>query len=207
MTWVTICRFLGLAGITLFLITAFTPLPNLLSRAWGTPSRIERADAIVVLAAGLRGDGTLTNGSLRRAVHGIGLHRKGLAPLLVFTGSSRVDGHSEAGVRAALARDMGIPPEAILTDGGGPTTRDEAVRVGMLLRPKGVRRVLLVTDSQHMTRSRGLFERWGFAVIPASVDDVSDRDEGPEQRLRLMRWVLQEFTARLYYQAAVYLEE
>ena len=81
-------------------------------------------------------------------------------------------------------------------------TRDEVIFVRVLLEPRGVRRVLLVTDSQHMSRARVLFEQAGFEVFPASVDDVSSRDAGPEQRLRLMRWVMKEFVARLYYWVA-----
>ena len=196
------CRALGFAGIIFFLAVAFTPLPNLLSRHWGTPSRPRPAEAIVVLAAGVRGDGALTDGSLRRALHGIGLHRKGLAPLLVFTGPSHANGLSEAEIRAGLARELGTSPDAILTEPRGLTTRDEVIFVRALLQPRGVRRILLVTDSQHMSRARVLFERAGFEVFPESVDDVSSREAGPEQRLRLMRWVMKEFVARLYYWVA-----
>lgn len=196
------CRVLGLAGIIFFLAVAFTPLPNLLSRYWGTPSRPRPAEAVVVLAAGVRGDGALTDSSLRRALHGISLHRKGLAPLLVFTGPSHANGLSEAGIRADLARELGTSPDVILTEPRGLMTRDEVIFVRVLLQPRGVRRILLVTDSQHMSRARALFERAGFEVFPASIDDVSGREAGPEQRLRLMRWVMKEFVARLYYWVA-----
>lgn len=195
-------RALGLAGLVFFLAVAFTPLPNLLSRYWGTPSRPSAAEAIVVLAAGVRGDGALTDGSLRRALHGVRLHRKGLAPLLVFTGPSHANGLTEAEIRADLARELGASPDAILTEPRGLTTRDEVIFVRLLLQPRGVRRILLVTDSQHMSRARVLFERAGFEVFPASVDDVSSWEAGPEQRLRLMRWVMKEFVARLYYRVA-----
>jgi uncharacterized SAM-binding protein YcdF (DUF218 family) len=139
---------------------------------------------------------------MRRALHGIRLHREGLAPLLVFTGPSRANGLSEAEIRADLARELGTSADAILTEPRGVTTRDEVIFVRARLEPRGVHRILLVTDSQHMSRARVLFERAGFVVFPASVDDVSSRDAGPEQRLRLMRWVMKEFVARLYYRVA-----
>jgi len=198
-------RFLGLAGVVFFVAAAFTPLANVLSRWGGTSASIGPAQAIVVLAAGLRGDGTLTDASLRRMLHGVILHRMGLAPLLVFTGSSEANGRLEAEVRAEMARELGVPVRSILTETGGQVTRDEARRLEGLLQPRGVRRILLVTDSQHMTRARRLFERTGFEVLPVSVDDVTNDVHGPEQRLRLMRWVLQEFAARLYYRLAGYL--
>jgi uncharacterized SAM-binding protein YcdF (DUF218 family) len=190
MSWVRICRFL---------------LPNILGRWLSTPARLEHAEAIVVLGGGIAPDGTLNNGSLRRAVHGITLHRKGLGPLLVFLGTDNTDGPSEAEVRAELARQMGISPERILTEAGPRTTRKEAVRVEVILRPMGVRRILLVTDSQHMARAQGLFERAGFEVLAAPADDLSSTADAPEERLRLMRRILGEILARIYYQVAGYL--
>jgi uncharacterized SAM-binding protein YcdF (DUF218 family) len=200
------CQVLGVVGISLFVLSAFTPLPNLLSCWLGTSQRLEKADALVVLAAGMQSKGVLNDASLRRAVQGIVLERKGLAALLVFSGSPINGGHpTEAEVRTALARDLGVSPRAILTDVGAHTTREEAIRLADLLKPRGVHRILLVTDSQHMVRALPLFERAGFDVLPATADDVSEAVESPEGRLRLVRNVLQEFFARVYYRSAGYL--
>lgn len=62
-----------------------------------------------------------------------------------------------------------------------------------------------MTDSQHMARARPLFERAGFEVLPAPVDEISDTAEAPESRLKLMRRVAEELLARLYYRLAGYL--
>ena len=43
----------GLMVVLLFLAVAFTPLPNLLARRLMIPSRIEAAEAIVVLGGGI----------------------------------------------------------------------------------------------------------------------------------------------------------
>lgn len=198
-------RLLGLAGVLLFLAAAFTPLPNLLARSGSTSPRREPAEAIVVLAGGLQPDGLLSDLSLRRALQGIVLHREGLASLLVFLGEVRGEHPSEASIRAALARQLGISPKVILTEAGARTTREEAARIERLLRPMGVRRILLVTDSQHMARAQGVFERAGFEVLAAEADDFSKAAVGPEERLRLMRRFLQELLARLYYRIAGYL--
>ena len=205
MSWDRIFRLLGLAGVVLLITSAFTPLPNILARWLSIPPRLELAEAIVVLGGKIEPDGKLNNAALRRAVHGITLHRKGLGPLLVFLGTDDTDGPSEAEVRAELARQMGISPEMILTEAGPRTTREEAVRVEVLLRPMGVRRILLVTDSQHMARAQGLFERAGFEVLAAPADDFSSTADAPEERLRLMRRILGEILARIYYQIAGYL--
>lgn len=200
-----ICRFLGLVTLGLFFITAFTPFANLLSRWMGYAPQLEPADAIVVLGAGgVRGDGTLSDSSLRRAIHGILLYQSGLAPLLVLSGPAGSEGPPEAEVRAALARRLGVPAEVILTEASGHTTREEAAALGAVLRSRGVRRVLLVADWEGMGRARGLFERAGLAVLPAP-DEARGWSGTPEGRLKIMRLVLQEALAGLYYRVAGYL--
>jgi len=207
MNWARICQTLGLVGILLFAISAFTPLPNLMARRQGPAARLEPTEAIVVLGGeGVGGEAALGSSSLRRAIRGIVLHRQGFAPLLVFLGAAAPGWRSEAEVRADLARQLGISSDAILMEPGARTTRQEAERVRHLLRPRGVRRILLVTDSQHMTRALGVFERAGFEVFPAPADDeVLVLSDKPEDRLRLLRWLVWEFLARLYYWVSDYL--
>jgi uncharacterized SAM-binding protein YcdF (DUF218 family) len=92
-----------------------------------------------------------------------------------------------------------------VTEKTANTTREEALRIGAELRPRHARRILLVTDSMHMRRAQGLFEAAGFEVLPATADTISGRARAPEDRLELMRWVLGEAVARVYYRLAGYL--
>ena len=89
--------------------------------------------------------------------------------------------------------------------GTARTTREEAVEVGKLLKPRGIQRILLVTDGDHMARALPLFERAGFEVLPAPVFDTVYDAAGPEDRLSTSRSMLMELGARLYYRAAGYL--
>lgn len=199
MRWI---RIFGLVGLAFFFASAFTPLPNTLSRWVATPARLEPADAIVVLGGGLSTEGVPTNSSLRRALHGITLYGNGLAPLLVFLGPAPDHGPPEAEIRAQLAHTLGIPPQAILTEAGAWTTCEEAVRTRAFLWPKGVRRILLVTNSQHIVRAQRVFERAGFEVLPAPAEDLSSATVEPEGRIELMRRVLEELFARVFYRVA-----
>ena len=198
-------RLLGLAGVLLFLASAFSSLPNMLASVRRNSSQLEPADAVVVLGAGIYPDGALTNGSVRRALNGIVPYRKGLAKFLVFSGPGWNGRNAESAVRAQLARDLGISPETILTETRARTTQEEAVRLGELLRSRGTRRILLVTDSQHLPRAQALFEPAGFEVLSAPADDFSIAAMEPEERLRVMRRVAQEILARVYYRLAGYL--
>lgn len=194
---------LGLSAVALFFAAAFTPLANALHRALSVRPRIERADAIVVLGAGVSTTGTLSDSSLRRAVHGIELQRRALAPTLVLLGPSGWP-LGEAEIRWTLARSLGVPPERLLLATGGKTTREEALRTREALGP-GVNRILLVTGAIHMRRARGLFEAAGFTVLPAPVDDASGGGVSPEARLALSLRLGEELIAQLYHRVAGYL--
>ncbi|MFB3816036.1 MAG: YdcF family protein [Candidatus Methylomirabilales bacterium] len=201
----TSVRIVGLAGLLLFAAAAFTPLPSLLARQLAVASHPGPADAIVVLGAGVNEDGMLGGASLRRALAGILLHRQGLAPLLVLLGPSFDGSPPEAKVREQLARDLGVDPGRILTLQDAWTTREEAQKSRVLLAARGVRRILLVTDSQHLVRAIPLFARQGFEVLPVVADEESDRPRSPEGRLKLARRVSQEIVARAYHRVAGYL--
>src|SRR2546425_7964860 len=151
-TLVIVCRCLG-AVVALVCLAALTPLPNYLARALRTEPRLDRADAIVVLGGGVEPDGALNSGSLSRVTHGIRLYKARLAPLIVFSGAAFDRRPAEAEVAARLARDLGVPSEQILTETGARTTREEAARIARRLEPRAVRRILLVTDSEHLTRA------------------------------------------------------
>jgi uncharacterized SAM-binding protein YcdF (DUF218 family) len=199
-------RVTGALALLFFCAFAFTPLASVLDRLTAQPPNVQTADAIVVLGGGgVRGDGTLTDTSLRRTLHGIALYQRRLAPMIVLSGAPRASGPSESGLRAELARALGLPDRAIITEGSALTTRGEAQRIAQVLLPRGVRRVLLVTDAQGMRRAAGVFTQAGFEPFPAPTDDVSIVGGGPEVRLDLARRILMELCALAYYHAAGYL--
>jgi uncharacterized SAM-binding protein YcdF (DUF218 family) len=199
-------RFVGAVGLVMFIGIAFTPLPSLVDRALDVGERLQPAGAIVVLGGnGVRSDDDLADVSLRRTLRGIQLYQRGLAPFIVFSGPRVARGPAEAEVRAALARRLGVPDPAILTESSALTTQQEAVRIGALLAPRGTRRILLVVDRQGMRRAAGVFHRAGFEVLPAPADDVSGFRGGPEDQLALARRLLIELAALTYYHVAGYL--
>ncbi len=158
----------------------------------------------MVLGRGVSRGGILTPESVLRTDHGITLYQQRLAPLIVFLGGGDDGGPAEAEVRATIARLKGIPPDAILTETRAHTTREEALLVTALLQPRAVRTILLVTNSAHVLKARPLFERSGFDVYAAPSDDFSDPG-APEQRLALMRSVVEELVGWAYYRIAGYL--
>jgi uncharacterized SAM-binding protein YcdF (DUF218 family) len=191
--------FLGAVTVAVFALLAYTPLIGAISQRLDAVPDPGPADAIVVLGAGSARDGVLSSPSLRRFVGGVLLYRRGLAPRLILMGPTYQGGPIEAETRAGLARMLGIPASAIVVEGGGRTTREEAELAASRVRALGGRRVLLVTGAQHMHRARRLFERSGLEVVPAPVIEVSPLAESPDGRLELARLVIMEGLARLYY--------
>lgn len=174
-------RLLGALALGALAVGAFTPLANAVNAWMAGPERLEPAEAVVVMGrGGADADGVLTNRSLRRTLHGVALARRGLAPLLVLSGS-----FEEVRRRAELARGLGVPPGAVLEAPGARTTPEEAAVLARLLLPRGARRVLLVADPIDMPRTRATLARAGFTVLPAPT--ASSGPGTPEGRLALLR--------------------
>ena len=174
-------RALGLIAVVLVVVGAFTPLASAVNARMGGTPRLEPAEAIVVVArGGADADGVLTNRSMRRALLGIELYHRGLAPLLVFSGSD-----AEIRARLMLAQSLGVPADRMLAAAGGRTTATEAAALAGVLGPRAARRVLLVADPIDMPRTRLLLERRGLAILPAPTD--SSGPGQPEARLELLR--------------------
>ena len=197
-------RILGALALGLLALVELTPATEWLAARYAEPERIEAADAIVALGGSVGPDGWLDTPSWRRLAYGVLLYRRGLAPLLVLSGSVQDVGPTEPEVRARIARASGVPPDAILPV-TATTTRTEAQNVGAQLRARGARSVLLVTGSFHLVRARAVFERQGFAVHPAPVEEVSLRPTKPGERLRLTQALAREVLGWLYYRLAGYM--
>src|SRR5262249_50883376 len=158
---------------------------------------LQPADAIIVLGSGVMKNGVLDTESMRRAIAGIQFFKRGLAPILVLSGTGRSGSPepTEAEVRAKLAETMGIPPDSILKEETAHTTFEEAIHIASVLRPRGAERVLLVTDSLHMRRAVRVFEHAGLNVQPAVSADYPAALSSSQDRLWLAMRIAQESAA------------
>ena len=196
-------RLTGLVGVALFFATAFTPLALALNLWVAVEPQLVPSDAIVVLGASVLHSSILSAESTRRTYHGIELYQQGLAPRLILLGGAPEGEQTEAEIRAKVARLHSVPAEAIVTETLARTTREEAARVADLARSRGIRTVLLVTNTTHMVRARPLFERAGFEVH-AAPSDFYYEPAAPEARLVLMKRLVQEVLGWIYYRIAGY---
>lgn len=202
-----IIRGVGIVTVLFFFVAALTPASNFLGKRMAMDPEVAPSGAIVVLGGGIMKGGELGDESMRRAIRGIELCKRGFAPLIVLSGKAGPDQPhpTEAEARAKIAEVAGIPRESILKEETANTTREESIRIAALLTERNIGRILLVTESLHMRRAKLLFERAGLAVLPAPSDDYSTAMKSPGQRLWLAMRIGMESAALVYYRVAGYL--
>jgi uncharacterized SAM-binding protein YcdF (DUF218 family) len=202
--WERIIRGLGLFTLVVFLIASLTPAPNIIAARIQAAEVLQTSDAIVVLGAGIS-NGILKDDSMRRTIRGIELYKRGLAPLIIFSGDERRNEPREAAVRTEMARALGVPQEAILILDRTHTTREESIQTADLMHQRNAKRITLITDPLHTRRAKRLFERVGLEVYPAYSADYVVAMTSPRDRLWLSMRVAQESLALIYYRLAGYI--
>lgn len=159
------------------------------------PDTSGKADAIVVMGAGVVGDCVPNHYGVRRVLLGVRMWQQQRAPLLFFTGASGEQACPVATAMARLARELGVPESSIQTETTSHSTRENGEHSAPLLRKLGVRRVLVVTDRLHMKRAAGTFMQLGFEVERASVPIY----EGHPNNVSMLAAGAREYAALAYY--------
>jgi uncharacterized SAM-binding protein YcdF (DUF218 family) len=121
---------------------------------YGQRDEARPADAIVVLGAA-QYNGRPSPVLKARLDHARVLYRERTAPLVIVTGGvGRGDTISEAEVGRRYLVARGVPADSVVAQREGRTTMASMSAVAGWLRPRGLRRVVLVSDPFHMFRLR-----------------------------------------------------
>lgn len=123
-------------------------------------------DAIVILGRG----GALRESRVKVASD---LWRSQQAPKIFASG------RGDALAMQDMLRAIAISEEDLSSEDCSRTTAENAEFTGLLLKPQGVNKILLVTDPPHMLRSLLTFRRYGFEVTAAPSllpAEMRDRD-------------------------------
>src|SRR5688572_28216253 len=88
-------RWLGAAVLGGLIVSMVTPVWNIAGSYIAVSADPQPSDAIVVLAAGVTAEGTLSENSMRRAIAGLRLYKRGLAPKIVLSGPRNPEGFVE----------------------------------------------------------------------------------------------------------------
>lgn len=136
--------------------------------------------AIIVLGGGMQpyapeyGVANLNHLSLERLRYGVWLGRETGLPV-GFSGGvgwGQIDAKPEAQIAAQIAiQDYGRPLKWVEDE--SRDTRENAARTVTLLKPQGIKRIVLVTHGMHMPRARRAFEEAAgtdMQIEPAPMD-------------------------------------
>jgi uncharacterized SAM-binding protein YcdF (DUF218 family) len=142
-------------------------------------------DAIVVLGAA-QYNGRPSPVLRARLDHALALYRDGAAPVVIVTGGvGRGDTLSEAVVGRRYLVARGVPADAVVAEAEGRTTMASMNAVASWLHPRGLRRVLLVSDPFHMFRLRLEARRTSLEAY-TSPTESSPISENPVLELRYL---------------------
>lgn len=92
-------------------------------------------------------------------------------------------------------RENGVPVSLIAGEECSQTTEENGLFTSAILRPQGVKDILLVTDEPHMWRSLLIFRSVGFNVVPHPTTLNSQETSNTHQLIGVMR----EYGGMLYY--------
>jgi uncharacterized SAM-binding protein YcdF (DUF218 family) len=92
------------------------------------------------------------------------------SPTVIATGGIVLDGQQrdpEAQVMAEGLVRLGVPRDRIILEIRARNTREQAVNSAEVLRRRGTKRFVLVTDSEHMPRALSVFRAQGLDPLPS----------------------------------------
>lgn len=163
----------------------------------GSRPALRETDAILVLGAA-QYNGRPSPVLKARLDHGIKLYHDGYAKAMVFTGGVGAgDTLSEAEVSRRYAIKNNVPAEHILVERQGVTSAESVAAAAALMRAKGLRSALIVSDSYHMLRVDLLARRAGIRPYRAPAASPIDRSRRQRVRYVLRESVLFPATALL----------
>ena len=145
-------------------------------------SSIKEKDAIVVLSGALHQAGNKKYSTYEfndpdRFFAGIDLIKQSKANKLIFTAGQlpwNDSGLPEGYVLKDKAISLGVPGEILVTE-NVKNTYEESIAVTKIIPNNSS--IILVTSAFHMQRSKYLFEKQGFDVIPYPVDFKSSNNK------------------------------
>lgn len=127
----------------------------------------KRYDAVVVLGAGLKSDGTPSNMLEDRLKGAIELYQNGIAPKIIVSGDCSGDDYDEVSAMQQYCIENGVAEEDIVRDDNGFSTYETMNNV---VREMGYSNIIVVTQKYHVYRSVYLARQMGADADGFSTD-------------------------------------
>jgi uncharacterized SAM-binding protein YcdF (DUF218 family) len=154
---------------------------------YGQRDEARTADAIVVLGAA-QYNGHPSPVLEARLQHAVELYQAGRARTMIMTGGQAPgDTVSEAVVSRRWAMRHGVPRDAILVETTGMNTRESMRAVAALMKARGLKAAVLVSDPFHMLRLKLLARQMGLKGYTSPTESSPISRNPAEERKFLLR--------------------
>ena len=159
-------------------------------RDWAVRDDVHPADAIVVLGAA-QYNGRPSPVLKARLDHAFDLYRKGYARTIITTGSYGPDPNfSEAQVSTKYLVQHGVEGSSIITDQGSGSTYDSIDAASGLLKAKGWKTALVVSDGFHLYRVKRMFTDKGIIAYTSPAPNSPIEVESSQRFWHSLREVV-----------------
>lgn len=122
------------------------------------------ADAVLVLGASVKPDGTPSDILKDRLETAAALYQAGAAHAIIVTGDNRTEHYNESAAMKAYCIELGVPGEDIYEDHAGYSTYESMYRAKHVF---GCERVVVTTQAYHLYRA--LFAAQGLGMEAKGV--------------------------------------
>jgi len=147
----------------------------------------QAADAIVVFGAA-QYNGAPSPVFKARLDHAFDLEERGLARLVITTGGSGGDPHfTEGGVGRDYLIQRGVAAEKILAETRSETTYQNVRAVARLLRQRGAKSIIAVSDGFHLYRIKLMCASEGLTAYASPAPDSPIEADPSERTLHSLR--------------------
>lgn len=123
-----------------------------------------KADCIFVPGMAVYGPREPGQGLMARLEKALALYQEKRAPLIFVSGGNKGD-HSESEVMVEWLRRNGVPAESIATETQARSTRENGLYSGPLMRSRGIKTALIVSQWFHLPRVGIALRDEGIATI------------------------------------------
>jgi uncharacterized SAM-binding protein YcdF (DUF218 family) len=183
--WGTVLGVIITVTITIYFVYLYGQIRDVAVRDEAQP-----ADAIVVMGAA-QYNGHPSPVLRARLDHAFDLYRHGLAHAIITTGSYGPDPNfSEAQVSTKYLVQRGVDVASIVTDQGSGSTYDSIQAASGLLKAKGWKSALVVSDGFHLYRVQKMFRDEGILAYTSPAPNSPIEIEASQRFWHSLREVV-----------------
>lgn len=120
----------------------------------GLSDEVQPSDVAVILGSKVELSGRPSARLAARLDRGVALYKAGVTRTLIVSGGTGKEGFNEAVVMRDYLSQMGVPSSAIIVDGMGYNTEQTAKNCSSIMKSRGFKSVIVVTQYFHVARTR-----------------------------------------------------